>query len=176
MALKSWEWGLVGMAIGIVIIINVIVLWVLVTRNRKSQKETAESETVKDAESTNSRLEDEGTIITTVQEIKVEEGELYEQNYASATTAQTGLYPPPPSKQHAIQVEPPTAASLVSERFLSLSPFRPYRSQSPGSTESPPSTLDSRQTASTPLQGSMNGSMWRGPTPPWTQYPGRNRS
>ncbi|KAI8875825.1 hypothetical protein K501DRAFT_289195 [Backusella circina FSU 941] len=181
MSLKPWEWGLIGMAIGIVIIINMIILWVLVTRRRKLQKENAESETINEIESTSSRLEDEGTIITTItaQEIKTEDPEMY----AFITTAQTGLYPPPPSKQHQLGTLPentpplPTASSLVSERFLSLSPFRPYKTQSPQSvsTESPPSTLDSRQASSTPLKGSLNGPAWRGPTPPWTQYPGRNR-
>jgi hypothetical protein len=130
------------------------------------------------------------------------EANLYGQQFALVTPASTVLSPPR-SQQHPHQQQKPTTSTApiihqIQEeegeeeedpsklRIFSLSPLH----RPPQSSDSPSSSFrnnthnadsicsnssNTTHRAMTPFQGNTPtiNDVWRGPTPPWTQYPGR---
>ncbi|KAG2209118.1 hypothetical protein INT46_006282 [Mucor plumbeus] len=188
--MEPWKWALIGIGIAIFFVINAGVIYCLY-RNKNKAINVDKYHQEQPIENTI----DEGIIANN--SIKRKENQpdidLYDQQQEYITAVQTALSPPRPLvvKDKILT----TSNKIIHEqlndnkgqdnqqelRVFSLSPLHVLSSEKPSERTNSVCSTSTTGRSMTPFQGhhintpTIN-SIWRGPTPPWTQYPGRHDS
>ncbi|EPB88646.1 hypothetical protein HMPREF1544_04518 [Mucor circinelloides 1006PhL] len=177
--MESWKWALIGAGIAVFVVINVTVIYCLYNR-RNTETINVSS---KEEQSVDSTTIDEGVVANDPKQPDVDIA-IQQQEYVTAV--QTALSPP--RSHHIIAKDKilTTPTKSIHEgkeqqelRVFSLSPLHMQTSEARPSekTNSICSTSTTTDRSMTPFPNTPTiNSIWRGPTPPWTQHPNRYRN
>ncbi|GAN01241.1 hypothetical protein MAM1_0005c00673 [Mucor ambiguus] len=193
--MESWKWALIGVGIAVFLAINAIVVYCLYHR-RNTETINVASKEEEGHQSVDSNTIDEGVVANDPKDPDIDMAiQQQQQDYTAAV--QTALSPPRP--HHIITKEKPltTSAHIIHEqaekepqelRVFSLSPLHVQSSEATVAAITRPSektnsicsTSTTTDRSMTPFQHTNTtptiNSVWRGPTPPWTQHPNRYRN
>lgn len=189
--MEPWKWALIGVGIAIFFVINTGVIYCLY----RNKNETIDVDKYYQEQSIENTI-DEGIIANN--SIKRKESQpaidLHDQQQEYVTAVQTALSPPRPLVARDKILT--TSNKIIHEqtddnkdqdiqrqelRVFSLSPLHVLSSEKPSEKSSSDCSTSSTDRSMTPFQGHYINSptinsIWRGPTPPWTQHPGRHDS
>lgn len=193
--MEPWKWALIGVGIAIFFVTNASVIYCLYRNKSKTinvdkyyQEQSIEN-TIDEGIMTNNSIKRNGNQLGI---------DLYDQQQEYITTVQTALSPPRPLvvKDKILT----TSNKIIHEqsndsdndnksqdnqqqelRVFSLSPLHVLSSAKPSEKTNSVCSTSTTDRSISPFQGhhittpTIN-SIWRGPTPPWTQHSGRHGS
>ncbi|CAO3655242.1 unnamed protein product [Mucor fragilis] len=189
--MESWKWALIGVGIAVFLAINATVVYCLYYR-RNTEAVNVLSKVEQEQRIVDSNAIDEGVVAN---DPKCPDIQQQQHDYAAAV--QTALSPPRPhhiitkdkaltTPTHIIHEQAETEPQEL--RVFSLSPLHAQSAtagtpRSSEKTNSMCSTSTTTDRSMTPFQHYHHtnttptiNSIWRGPTPPWTQHPNRYRN
>ncbi|OAC98015.1 hypothetical protein MUCCIDRAFT_116100 [Mucor lusitanicus CBS 277.49] len=183
--MESWKWALIGVGIAVFVAINAIVIYCLYYRRNTEAINVLSKEEQEHPSVDSNTIIDEGVVATDPKNMTLQQ---QQQDYAVAV--QTALSPPRPrhivtttTKENTLTT-PTTHRILHEQQELRVFSLSPLHVQQPSSEARPSEKTNSICSTSTTTDRSMTpfqhttstppaiiGSIWRGPTPPWTQHP-----
>jgi hypothetical protein len=201
--LQSWQWGLIAFGIILFIISITVIIWAI--KRSSNNTASNDEENKSDAETISPasiKINESISITTNKGNQEQQQGGLYEEGRGQQfTEVVTALSPPKRDRKesnNATAVPLTTLTEKVQqdeeeeEQELDLGNMRGLFSLSPAAYEqasnnsTPHSSINlnslngsNHSRTNTPFQGHTTpaiSSIWRGPTPPWTQYSPRQKS